>query len=40
LQEGEHELEINSRDWAKGIYFYEMSINDEMKESKKMIKNE
>ncbi len=40
LQEGENTLEIDSKGWANGIYFYGMKINDENIENKKMVKTE
>ncbi|MBI5539822.1 MAG: PKD domain-containing protein [Bacteroidia bacterium] len=38
LQEGENTLEIDSKGWANGIYFYGMKINNENIENKKMVK--
>ena len=40
LHEGENKLEIDSKNWANGIYFYGMSINGENIENKKMVKTE
>lgn len=40
LQEGENTLQIDSKSWANGIYFYGMKINNENIENKKMIKTE
>jgi PKD repeat protein len=40
LQEGENKLEIDSKDWANGVYFYGMWLNGENVDNKKMIKSE
>ncbi len=40
LQSGENTIEINSKDWADGVYLYGMSINGENIENKKMVKTE
>lgn len=40
LHEGDNTLQIDSKEWADGIYFYGMKINDENIENKKMIKSE
>ncbi len=40
LQEGENRLEIDTRNWAAGIYVYGMTINGEIVEARKMVKSE
>ena len=40
LQDGDNELNIYSRDWQCGIYFYGMVINGTAVECRKMIKVE
>jgi len=40
LHEGENKLEIDSKGWANGVYFYGMSINGENIDNKKMVKTE
>jgi len=40
LHEGENKLEIDSKGWANGIYFYGMNINGENIDNKKMVKTE